>query len=285
MESSYIDPKSDFAFKKLFRQERNKDLLIGIINAVLKNQLHHPVVDVSVVPSNLEPEIRSKKESYIDVLCHDQDGCQYIVEMQVAKELGFEKRAQYYAARTFVDQMNKGENYRNLKQVIFLSFLDCIMFPNKADYKSEHVTLDKKTGENDLDLISFTFVELPKFDQQKPHDLEKFTVEEKLYYLLLHANNSGPEVIKKLIGQDYIIRRAFEELNKASFTEEELLEYRAFQKYELDSQVREDRVKEEGRKEGIAEGRKEGIKEGKEALLQKLVAAGLVSEEEVKRLR
>ena len=111
METRYIDPKSDFAFKKLFQKERNKELLVALINAVVGKQFHQPVVHVTLLDRNLDPEIRTKKESYIDVLCEDQDGCKYVVEMQVAEEKGFEKRAQYYAYKTFVGQMNKGEAY------------------------------------------------------------------------------------------------------------------------------------------------------------------------------
>ena len=81
METNYIDPKSDFAFKKLFGKPRNKELLIALINAVIGKQLHSPVVSVTLIERNLDPEIRTKKESYIDVMCEDQDGCKYVVEM------------------------------------------------------------------------------------------------------------------------------------------------------------------------------------------------------------
>ena len=258
----YLDPKTDFAFKKIFRREKNKDLLIGLINSVLGSQLHRPIVDVSIVPTNLDPEIRTKKESYIDVLCHDQDGCQYIIEMQVSKEKGFEKRAQYYASKTFVQQMESGEKYHHLKQVIFLAFTDYILFPNKPHYKSKHITLDKKTQENDLNLISFTFVELPKFEKQRPQNITQLTLEQKFYYFLIHAENSEPNEVEQLIGNHPIIKRAFEELNLSSFTKQELQEYEAFQKYQRDSQMREDRIKQQGKKEGIELGKREGKKEG-----------------------
>jgi len=140
----YLDPKTDFAFKKIFRREKNKDLLIGLINSVLKSQFHEPVVDVTIIPANLDPEVRTKKESYIDVLCHDQDGCQYIIEMQVAKEANFQEWAQYYASKTFVRQMERGDQYHHLKQVIFLAFTDYILFPNKLHYKSEHISSTRR---------------------------------------------------------------------------------------------------------------------------------------------
>ena len=260
----YLDPKTDFAFKKIFGKEKNKDLLIGLINSVLTSQLHRPIVDVSIVPTNLDPEIRTKKESYIDVLCHDQDGCQYIIEMQVAKEAGFEKRAQYYASKTFVRQMESGEQYHRLKQVIFLAFTDYILFPNKTHYKSEHITLDKKSQENDLNLISFTFVELPKFEEQRSKDLTKLRLEEKFYYFLVDAENSEPDEVEKLIGGHPIIKRAFEVLNVSSFTTKELQEYDAYQKYQLDSQVREDRIKQEGAKQEKIQIARQMLKEGED---------------------
>ena len=274
METRYIDPKSDFAFKKLFQKERNQELLIALINAVVGKQFHQPVVHVTLLDRNLDPEIRTKKESYIDVLCEDQDGCKYVVEMQVAEEKGFEKRAQYYAYKTFVGQMNKGEAYEGLKKVIFISFMNFIQFPDIPRYKTEHITLEKESGKNKLDMVSFTFVELPKFEQQRPRDIDQFTQEEAFYYLLLHANTSTPDIIRKLMGKDYIIKRVFEELNRASFTEDELIEYEAYQKYILDSQVREDRIKLEGRAEGRAEGREEGAKSEKIDIATAMLADG-----------
>ena len=287
----YLDPKTDFAFKKIFGKEKNKDLLIGLINTVLESQLHRPIVDVSIVPTNLDPEIRTKKESYIDVLCHDQDGCQYIIEMQVAKETGFEKRAQYYASKTFVRQMDSGEQYEHLKQVIFLAFTDYVLFPTKRNYKSEHITLDKETRENDLNLISFTFVELPKFEEQRSKDITKLTLEEKFYYFLVHAKNSEPDEVNKLVGNHPIIKRAFDALNLSSFTTKELQEYEAFQKYQRDSQLREDRVKEEGKKEGIKLGEQKGKIQIAKSLLKQGVLMGVIqqatglSPQELERLK
>ena len=71
-----------------------------------------------------------------------------------------------------------------------MAIADYIVFPNKAAYKSEHCTLERKTGENDLDKLFFTFVELPKFNDQlkaAQRKLEDLTLEEKWYYFLSHA--------------------------------------------------------------------------------------------------
>lgn len=66
-----------------------------------------------IVPT-LPPVIEAHKQSIVDILCYDQDGCQYIIEMQVAKKAFFLERVQFYASRAFVSQLGKGQIYQNL---------------------------------------------------------------------------------------------------------------------------------------------------------------------------
>lgn len=44
-----IDPKIDYAFKKLFGQERNKPLLVHLLNAVLQWPEDRRVVDLDIL--------------------------------------------------------------------------------------------------------------------------------------------------------------------------------------------------------------------------------------------
>lgn len=82
--------------------------------------------------------------------------------MQVGLEKGFAKRAQYYAAKAYSNQMLKKGKYHHLKEVVFLAISNFGMFPEKKHYKSDHVILDNVTHENDLKNFSFSFIELPK---------------------------------------------------------------------------------------------------------------------------
>ncbi len=89
---------------------------------------------------------------------------------QFARDKGFEKRAQYYAAKAYSSQAHKGD--QDLKGVIFIAIADFILFPNKLAYKSDHVTFDKITYEHDLKDFQFVFIELPKFPKNKEEQLE-----------------------------------------------------------------------------------------------------------------
>lgn len=127
--SKFLDPKNDVAFKKIFGTEKNKDILIGFLNDMILFKEEKPIVEVSFLKTIQDPEISSKKTSVVDILCTDQAQNTYVVEMQVASHKGFEKRAQYYAAKAYSGQMNSGGRYENLKEVIFIAIANFVMFP------------------------------------------------------------------------------------------------------------------------------------------------------------
>ena len=73
-----------------------------LLNAVLKKQLHRPIESVEFLSTIQNPEVQGNKQSIVDVLCKDKDGCRYIREMQVFRTDGFKERAQYYASKAFI---------------------------------------------------------------------------------------------------------------------------------------------------------------------------------------
>jgi len=248
----YLNPRNDIAFKKIFGTEKNKDILIHFLNDVIVTSAGRGLIkEVTLLNPMQHPEIVSKKQSIVDVLCEDENGIKYIVEMQVAKVAGFEKRAQYYAAKAYASQPDKGDTYTHLKEVIFLAITEYVMFPNKSGYKSEHVLLDQKTHERDLKDFSFTFLELPKFKKNDIKDLKSY--EEKWCYFFKHAHEA--ENVEELLeNSDEVIQKAYHELEAHNWTNEELNAYEDAEKTARDNRSREVFVKEEGKAEGKAEG-------------------------------
>eukprot|EP01041_Mallomonas_annulata_P010032 gene10032-20893_t len=111
--AKFGDPKNDVLFKKLFGSDKTKDLLIDFINKILPDKHVH---DIEYMSTHLEPEISFKKQSVLDILCFDEDGSKYILEMQNAKDNDFDKRAVYYASKTYATQLDKGGKYSDLKE-------------------------------------------------------------------------------------------------------------------------------------------------------------------------
>ncbi len=267
----YLSPTNDIAFKKIFGDIKNKDILIHFLNDVLNKTGEDAIKDVVIQNPALLPEIEYSKESLLDVLCTDHRGIQYIVEMQVSGKRGFEKRAQYYAAKVYSSQAQKGQDYRQLKEVIFLAILDFVMFPDKDAYKSDHVIMDKVTHEHDLKDFSFTFIELPKFNKIDPEDLK--TYEEKWCYFFNYA--SEPQYMHRFLAtiaeEENVIRKAYNVLEAHYWTYEELQRYERMQKINMDMRAREAYVKEEA--EAIGEAR--GIRK----VAQKLKQSGMPNEQ------
>jgi predicted transposase/invertase (TIGR01784 family) len=230
----YLDPKNDAAFKKIFGSEQNKDILMHFLNDVLGSFREVPIVEIDFLPTILQPENREKKTSLIDVLCKDAQGTKYIIEMQVTKARGFEKRAQYYASKVYGNQANIGDEYHALKEVIFIAIADCVIFPNKPHYKSDHVILDKVTYEYDLKDFSFTFIELPKFNKRKEN---LSSIEEKWCYFFKHAHETTEAELQKVIGKDAIMHRAYTALDQFYWTEKELAAYDALKKIHMDNKA------------------------------------------------
>lgn len=257
--SKFLDPKNDFAFKRIFGTEKNQDILIDFINAVVGFSKDERIQTVSFLKTSQDPEIAYKKQSLIDVLCTDQYGRQYIIEMQVARTTGFEKRAQYYAAKAYARQLQQGDGYEKLRAIIFVAITDFVMFPEKKAYQSNHHVLDKETYPHDLKDFSFTFLELPKF--QKTID-ELDNIVERWAYFFKYAEETKEQDIERIAGQDFAIARAYEELNRFSWTDVELNTYESEEKRERDERAVLSAKLEDAKAAGIEEGKAAGIKQG-----------------------
>lgn len=225
--SKFLDPKNDIAFRKIFGSEEHKDILIHFINDILELEGNNQIEDVEFLSTIQDPEIASKKQSIVDVLCRDISGTQIIVEMQVAPTKGFEKRAQYYAAKAYSRQLNKGQEedgiYENLKEVIFIAIADYVVFPDKTEFKSDHVILDKSTYEHNLQDFSFTFIELPKFKKEKIEELD--TILDKWCYFFKYAANTSESDMAKIASSYKTIGDAYEVVNQYNWNEQQLIAY------------------------------------------------------------
>lgn len=284
MVGKYLNPQNDVAFRKIFGTEKNQDILIHFLNDILGYEGPREIKEVTFLSPIQDAEIASKKQSIIDVLCKDQTGAQFIIEMQVSKTKGFEKRALYYASKAYSRQLNKGQEedgqYANLKEIIFIAISNYIIFPEKEDYKSDHVILDKDNYDHNLKDFYFTFIELPKFKKT----LEELTsITEKWCYFFKYAQTTTKEQLERLIDGDEVIKRAYDALEKHNWTEEELIAYEQEVKRVMDNRAAEAALIDDAKAERNME------------IAQNLLDAGLqsdliakttgLSEEEIKKLQ
>ncbi|OKH38614.1 transposase [[Phormidium ambiguum] IAM M-71] len=213
----FINPKTDFAFKKIFGSEQSKDILISFLNALLYNG-NSTIEDLEILNPYLAPKIRGIKDTYLDVKAKITGDKTVIIEMQVLNVEGFEKRILYNAAKAYSIQLDSGENYNLLNPVIALTITDFEMFTNwdkvisrfalkEQDYLVDYSIYD----------IELVFVELPKFNKELSQ-LE--TITDKWIYFLKTARSL--ETVPEEIGEIPEIQKAFSIANQANLTRAEL---------------------------------------------------------------
>lgn len=218
----FINPKTDFAFKKIFGSKKSKPILISFLNAILYQE-RPMIVDLEILDPYQAPRIKGMKDSYLDVKAVLTDHKTVIIEMQVLNVLGFEKRVLYNAAKAFSIQLAVGEDYTLLNPVIALTVTDFEMFAGSSKVISRYRLKEKDDLTDYSDDIELVFVELPKFDKELAA-LE--TIADKWIYFL-KAANTLPSVPPSL-GAIPEIQHAFEvaRQSKLSKRELELLEKR-----------------------------------------------------------
>ena len=213
----FINPKTDFAFKKIFGSTDSKDILISFLNALLYEG-QAIIEDLEIIDPYSASRVRGLKDTYLDVKAQITGNKTVIIEMQVLNVAAFDKRVLYNAAKAYSTQLKSGEGYSKLNPVIALTITDFEMFENQEEVISHFVFKEKQKlfdyPNNELEMV---FVELPKFHKEL---VELETLTEKWIYFI--KNTSRLETVPETMGTVPEIQKAFGIANQANLNRQEL---------------------------------------------------------------
>ena len=248
----FINPKTDFAFKKIFGSQQSHGILISFLNGILYAG-NSVILDLEILNPYQAPKIRGVKDTYLDIKAKLATGETVIIEMQVLNIEGFEKRILYNAAKAYSIQLTSGQEYPRLNPVIALTITDFEMFGEIEAIISRFI-LKEKTYLIDYPVydLELVFVELPKFTQP----LEALeTLTEKWIYFLKHAPDL--QTIPAIMGDIPEIQQAFAIANQANLSPDELeeLEHQAI--FIQDQRGAIAKATQQGRQEGRQETQRE----------------------------
>ena len=242
----FINPRTDFAFKKIFGSEQSHDILISFLNGILYAG-EATIRDLTIINPYQSPILKGLKSTYLDIKAQLTTGETVVIEMQVLNVAGFEKRILYNAAKTYSIELNEGQSYTDLNPVIALTITDFIMFDDIDQYLSRFILKEKKCfvdySIQDLELV---FVELPKFTRSLD-ELE--TLSDRWIYFLQHAPDL--ETIPATMAEIPEISQAFAIANKAGLNREELDEQHRQSFFIHDQRGVAVKATEEGVKQGV----------------------------------
>jgi predicted transposase/invertase (TIGR01784 family) len=258
----FINPKTDYAFKKIFGSEQSHDILISFLNAILYNG-NNTIQQIEILNPYLAPRIRGVKDTYLDVKANLDNNTTVIIEMQVLNVDGFEKRILYNAAKAYSLQLGTGEDYTLLDPVIALTITDFEMFPELNQLISRFILKEKEyLIDYPIYDIELVFVELPKFTKGI-EDLE--TLADKWLYFLKSAKKL--QVVPESMNAVPEIKKAFEIANQANFSQDELedLEHREIFIHDQRNAIKK------ALKQGLEQGKIEGRLEEKLEIARQLL--------------
>jgi predicted transposase/invertase (TIGR01784 family) len=290
MSSTFINPFTDFGFKKIFGEEASKPHLIDFLNALLP-----PFAQIAELSfKNLEqlPRSEDDRKAVYDIYCRGESGEYFIVELQKIKQINFKDRTLFYATFPIQDQAVKGEWDYRLKAVYCVGILGFTFDDDKANQKEvvHTVKLKDQNNQDFYDKLTFLYLEMPNFDL--PLEKLETRLDKWLYFI---KNLEDLQSIPELFKTEEAFLSAFETAKIANLEPSERDSYENSLKILRDNYsalksavdeaeargkaagILEGEVK--GREAGILEGETRGEQKAKLEIARNLKAAGMTNEQ------
>jgi len=202
-----LNPKVDFAFKKLFASPENKDLLISFINSMLSEEEQIYNIELKN-PYNIA-NYRKGKMTILDIKAVDEKGVWYDIEMQLAEQSFYDKRAFYYWAKVYSDQLESGDDFETLRKTIVISILD-FNYIDEDDFHNVYKVFNTKSKKEFSNVFEMHFIELSKFN--KDYSSLSSTLDRWVTFLN-RAYEIDSSKIPKELAVDKEIKKAIEKLD------------------------------------------------------------------------
>ncbi len=266
---SFINPKTDFAFKKIFGSADSKDILICFLNSILYEGCP-AIEDLEILNPYLPSQLNNMKNSYLELEIRAviNGATNVTIEMQVLNIECFKKRVLYNATKAYSLLFESRKSHDRSTPLIALTIADFKIFDDRETMISRFSFKEKEGGIYPLaDELEFVFVELPKFDKTL-EGLETLT--DKWIYFMKTARTlrSVPEEL----GNVPELHKAFEIANEANLDPDELEDLERREIFIQDQRgaiTKATRIGiEQGIRQGIRQGIEQGIERGKQHLQQ-----------------
>ena len=275
-DTKYYGLTNDLLFKIVFGRKGNEKLLALLLNALLKYRGEQEIKELEILnPINL-PDFQGGKQSVIDVKAKNKRGEVFCVEVQVKAHIELLKRVLYYSAVSYSGEMRRGEKYTDLNKTVCVWIMCETVLPDPDIYNKFLIKHDK-TNRVLTDLLEYHFVELSKFDGDKPTKLRsKF---EKWLHILKFGNyyRSIDELPEELRSEEGICEVIS---NMSNANTDEITRHELFARdlFLSDRATELDAAEKKGKAEGKAEGRAEGEIQRAKKVALKMLAKGMAYE-------
>jgi predicted transposase/invertase (TIGR01784 family) len=260
-----LSAKSDYIFKLIFGDEKNKEVLISFLKSVLELP-NEEYESLELVDPNIKKTTRKGKFSILDIKVKTTSGKFLDIEIQLLNHEGLRERIVYYTSRMICDQMKSGDDYAVIKRAISIVITDFILIKENDKYHNRFRLYNPEANTEFSDILEINTLELEKL----PSEPDKKSDKNK--WLWLKFLNADDEEELKMIEQALPeIKQAGNILRKLSQSGKVRAGYEAWHKALSDEVTRINSA----RREGIKEGSREGEKKRNVAIAKEMLKDGL----------
>jgi predicted transposase/invertase (TIGR01784 family) len=248
MNEKYINPFTDFGFKKLFGTEFNKDLLIDFLNQVLGER--EQVRDLTYLNTENQGKTETDRKAIFDLYCENGQGEKFIIEIQNVGQQYFKDRSIFYATFPIQSQAPKGRDWDYYLKAVYTIGILNFSFPDSSGQQRcvrEVQLLDKHTLDIFYEKLTFIYLEMPRFQKTEQQLVTRF---EKWLYVLKNLPKLQQRPVKL---QEKVFEKLFNEAELAKLTPDEMRTYEESLKVYRDNYSVIETAKNEGRQEGASQ--------------------------------
>ncbi len=162
----YINPFTDYGFKRIFGEEPSKELLKDFLNDLLYEE-QGTIEEIQYLNSEQLGDTRHARKAFFDLYCSNEKGERFIVELQKTKQNFFKDRTVYYSTFPIREQAKRGDFWDfELQAVYTIAILDFVFDedkdkPNKYLYNVK--LTDQESQKIFYDKLTFIYLSMPKF--------------------------------------------------------------------------------------------------------------------------
>ncbi|MEY4334120.1 MAG: hypothetical protein RLZZ196_2863 [Bacteroidota bacterium] len=218
-----ISPRVDLAFKKIFGVEENKDLLISLINSIVGQD--DQVEDITLLNPYNPKNFRQDKLSILDIKAKGIDGKRFNIEIQISDEADYDKRALYYWAKLYTEQLKVSQDYSALSKAIGIHILNFTSIPQAKNYHNVFHITEKDNGFAYFKDLELHTIELNKFTGDSSEELQDIVAKTRnaldMWLAFLTRNDLlKADKLPKELDNDKL-KKALKVLDVLNFSEEE----------------------------------------------------------------
>jgi predicted transposase/invertase (TIGR01784 family) len=244
----FFVPTNDFVFKMIFGDERNTDILVDFLQAVL-DLPPEEYSQIQLADTHAKREREKDKLGVLDVKVRTKTGQFIDIEIQVSDTPFMRERIIFYLSKLVTDQIEKGMGYKSIKRSICLIITDYVLAPETDVCRDQFFLYSELTKTRFSDIVEIDTLELPK--------LPAVRSDTKLWQWTKFLAGKNREDFMELAKTSPMMNKAVSVLMELNASQRRRMLADARQKARWDEQARLEGAEEKGEKIGAARAYKE----------------------------